>query len=653
MINKIGITLIALFAFGTYSTNYSQTERYSIQYIQYYDYLRKEITKRDYKFHPYRAEAALERQVYGFIPYWVHSWGYTPPRWDLVSTIAYFGVDADSSGSLTTLHGWPVWDLINDAHANGVEVDLVCCFFDWDGSQVHYLLNTPTARRNLITNLINQVEAGNADGINIDFELPALGDATPLMNFMCELSESLQARIPGAKLSIDVPAVDWRGTFLLDDLAPCCDIFFIMGYDYHWSAAPTTGPVAPLDDPGETYDISYTLDHYTSLGSGVREKLILGLPLYGFDWLCSGTSRGASTTGSGDAIFYYEAIADTFTYGHYFDWNAPAPWYLYGSYHQVWYDDTMSLGPKYQFILDENLLGVGFWALGYDDGNTEIWDQIESYFATASTDTAETLIIEDEEPGFSITGSWNHSTEYGGWDGDYYYTSTTFQGDSAFFRPNIPVTDYWEIYTWYVEGSNRAVNAKYIVSSPDTQDIFTIDQTVNGSIWNLLGTYLLTEGADNFVVITDVGAEESKVVIADAVMFVRTSGLEVENKNSIIPDKLEITCYPNPFNAIVHIRIAEVRALHVTLPHYKATSPQIEIYNINGRLVSTIEDVSMTGRDAYPYRGEGNWTHQPVNASTHLLSFTWQPLPSIPSGVYLIRAKVNQEAISKKVIYLK
>ena len=48
-----------------------------------------------------------------------------------------------------------------------------------------------------------------------------------------------------------------------------------------------------------------------------------------------------------------------------------SPWYVYtdakGVLHQVWYDDEQSLGKKIDYIVDQQLGGVGLWALGYED----------------------------------------------------------------------------------------------------------------------------------------------------------------------------------------------------------------------------------------------------------------------------------------------
>tara|TARA_B110000483_G_C18204362_1_gene546881 strand:- start:6212 stop:6766 length:555 start_codon:yes stop_codon:yes gene_type:complete len=49
---------------------------------------------------------------------------------------------------------------------------------------------------------------------------------------------------------------------------------------------------------------------------------------------------------------------------------------------EVWFDDDYTLGKKYDFAITNNLRGIGIWALGYDNGYNQLWDVIESKFAT-------------------------------------------------------------------------------------------------------------------------------------------------------------------------------------------------------------------------------------------------------------------------------
>lgn len=506
----------------------------------------------------------LTKFVYGFYPYWVYSWEYSPPRWDLLSRIAYFSVVADSQGNIVARRGWPVTSLINEARLNGVSVDLVCALFDNDGSSIHYLLSNSDARGRLAHNIkALLLEAG--EGVNIDFETPQAADSLLLPLFIAELRETLNTVNPSYYISVDIPPVDWRRAFKLPLLVEHCDFVFIMAYNYYYSGSSRTGPVAPFDDPTEAYDILWTCENYLSKLGGDGRKLVLGLPLYGFEWNCTGPDRGATTTSTGRAIFYYEAAESALVYGRLWDTNASSPWYRTGSWRQGWYEDAQALDYSYNLVWTRSLMGVGFWAIGYEWGRSEFWSGIENAF-TPGGGFFDTLIVDDGDPECQLFGSWALS-ESNGWENDYRWTSTTYQVDSAVYSPYLPRAGLWRVYIWYRSGSNRATDAVFVVRSIDGTRRFIVDQTSNGSVWNLLGEFHFSSGSGPWVVISDSGCAGSRVVVADAVMFVYVGSLELSEPNEPA-EKNELFIFPNPVNDkfkinFVHDKIDEVKVLDI------------------------------------------------------------------------------------------
>ena len=76
-----------------------------------------------------KRKAEPSKKVFGYHPYWQGT-KWQSYNYDLLTTIAYFSAETNSTGDLTNLHGWPATDLINKAHANGVEVVLTVTLFD-------------------------------------------------------------------------------------------------------------------------------------------------------------------------------------------------------------------------------------------------------------------------------------------------------------------------------------------------------------------------------------------------------------------------------------------------------------------------------------------------------------------------------------------
>jgi len=121
------------------------------------------------------------------------------------------------------------------------------------------------------------------------------------------------------------------------------------------------------------------------------------------------------------------------------------------------------------------------------------------------------------------------------------------------------------------------------------------------------------------------------------------------------PSAIEISAYPNPFNSAVTIAIDGVGD----------GSPvpfDVEIYDVNGRKIDVIarraepnEAISPNNRSSVPLVTRRD------AVSINNCEFVWQPDPSLGSGVYLVRARVDgrgdlaptEKTATKRIVYLK
>jgi len=219
------------------------------------------------------------RTVFGYHPYWMGT-DWQNYNYSLLTTVAFFSAEATSTGQLSDLNGWPVTGLINLAHSHGV--DVVLCVTLFSSSAITTLLSNATYRQNLIDNLITQVQAGNADGVNIDFESFPAAQKNNMVQFITDLTNAFHTQIPGSQVTLATPSVDWSNGWDYNALATISDGLFIMGYGYHWSGSSTTGAIAPLT--GGTYNITWTVNDYLTKTNNQAAKIILGLPYYGREW---------------------------------------------------------------------------------------------------------------------------------------------------------------------------------------------------------------------------------------------------------------------------------------------------------------------------------------------------------------------------------
>lgn len=323
-------------------------------------------------------KTALTKQSYGFHPYWSPDTISKHYRWDLLTTLAFFGAELDPmTGDIAVTNRWRTSSVIDSAHAHGVGVHLTAILF----SQHDSLLAVASRRSNAVTKLLALAKERNATGINIDFEaVPGrLRD-----HFTAFIRELRQFGGPDFEIVVDLPAVDWNSAFDVEYLQQFAHYFFLMAYDYHWRTGPTAGPVAPLDGTG--LSIKNSISRYRNKSIDLS-KVILGLPWYGYDWPSVSSDKEATTLGGATSVTTAYGMQQADIHGRRYDQVAESPSYVYmrnDTVRQVWYDDPVSLLVKYRYAMQEPMAGIGYWALSYAPKEPTMWDAIAAALGTAS-----------------------------------------------------------------------------------------------------------------------------------------------------------------------------------------------------------------------------------------------------------------------------
>jgi len=336
----------------------------------------------------------LEKEVYGWHPYWSGS-AYTSYDFSLLSTISYFSYNVNpATGNYTTIRSWKTTNIISLAHAAGCRVELCVTLFG--SSSLTTFLNNATARQTLIDSLLSLVQLRNADGVNIDFEGLPSSQRTHFTTFMTDLSNAFHTQIPNSTVSMALYSVDWNNVFDIPVLNQSVDQFVIMGYGYYWSGSSKAGPISPLYSGSiwGSYNLVRTVNYY--LGEGMTPvKLLVGLPYYGREWQTVSSSIPSSAVSHvGSRTYSY--VMNNYKGVHTRQWDAHSatPYYVYqsgGQWRQCFVDDEVSLAARYEMITDKGIGGIGIWALGYDNGYSQLWDAISDNLSacavTACSDT--------------------------------------------------------------------------------------------------------------------------------------------------------------------------------------------------------------------------------------------------------------------------
>ena len=99
------------------------------------------------------------------------------------------------------------------------------------------------------------------------------------------------------------------------------------------------------------------------------------------------------------------------------------------------------------------------------------------------------IIVDNRDPGFSASSSWSTASGGGSYGVDSRYRFTAPVNDPATWKANLPGTGPYGIYAWWVSGSNRSPSAPYIISHASGSTTVVVNQQLNGSKWNYLGTW--------------------------------------------------------------------------------------------------------------------------------------------------------------------
>ena len=366
------------------------------------------------------ASPALQpHEIFGYAPYWTlpQSAGFDVKD---LTTLAYFSVDANGDGTLDESgSGWNGYEsqdlanLVTRSHAAGDRVVLtVTCFSQ---AALDAITSDPNAGARLSAALVAAVSAKNLDGVNFDFEGEGSGDRRGLTALITQVSSALHAADSHWQVTMATyasAAGDSAGFYDVAALAPALDGFFVMAYDMNDRVTPSA--TAPLTGGG--FNDTQALQQFTAVMP--PQKVILGVPFYGYDWPTTDGTRTAQPTG-GESPLSDGVIAAS---GHptYWDPATQTPWtsYQVGSqWHETFFDDPTSLALKAQLANAFHIGGMGIWALGMDGNDPAMLaallgnaPAVKNYQTGPTPSAAGTPPGTPPGSGFVTTGVWNGTT---------------------------------------------------------------------------------------------------------------------------------------------------------------------------------------------------------------------------------------------------
>ncbi len=128
-------------------------------------------------------------------------------------------------------------------------------------------------------------------------------------------------------------------------------------------------------------------------------------------------------------------------------------------------------------------------------------------------ETAEEMIIDNNDPETTAVGSWPASNGPNSFEGESVYCKTT----SGTFTFQADVSGLQKVYLWWTEYSNRSTKVPVRIYDGTTLiATVNVDQTKNGGKWYLLGSYTFSGPARVMIMSTS----KTYTTCADAVRFI-------------------------------------------------------------------------------------------------------------------------------------
>ena len=239
------------------------------------------------------------------------------------------------------------------------------------------LLADQAAQAVLIQNVLDNMQAKNYQGLDVDFEFIGAEGAAAYAAFIARLRarlsplgyEVLVALAP--KVSADQPGTLYEGHDYAA-LGAAADGVLLMTYEWGYTYGPPLA-VAPIPSVRRVLDYAVT--------EIPREKIFMGIPSYGYDWPLP-YERGVTRAQS---LSNVEAVTLARRYGAeiLYDQQAQAPWFRYtapdGRAHEVWFEDARSIEAKLALIREYGFRGAGYWNL--DRPFPQNWSLLNSQYA--------------------------------------------------------------------------------------------------------------------------------------------------------------------------------------------------------------------------------------------------------------------------------
>jgi spore germination protein YaaH len=338
----------------------------------------------------YTVNLTQKVNVTGIHPYWMGD-KYLNYNFSALTTFGFLGYTVDGrtgriqpafrSDSAKALQS------IQAARAAGCNVQLIIS--DKSTSNISALLQQQEVQLIFADTLAQLLQQQQANGVTIYFQQVGKKQREAFRNFINTLGSYLRNFNNNYSVNVVVPPFDKEMAYDLQGMNASVTFFLI---DFSRASGHTAGALAPLKgNPAQSIDA--TISRYLQRDIPPA-KFVPLIPYYGAVWK---KGQFGSSDGFSNYISYREiksrypmdtvALYDEAAESAFIEVKNDAGQVI----EEIWFDDASTLGPKYDFILNNDLGGVAIWTLGADDGYGDLWDELVDKFVVADTVYLDTI----------------------------------------------------------------------------------------------------------------------------------------------------------------------------------------------------------------------------------------------------------------------
>jgi hypothetical protein len=341
----------------------------------------------------------------GWHPYYLKN-AYESYDFSILHTVIFQGYEWRGDNTDAVIGEWYETEMVDAAKAAGCKV-----YFSASNNGAlrnKYFFDSLSLQYEFMDELFAYLKMKDADGIELDFPAVGKGNRDDFTQFIKTFYIRLKQINPDAGLYLSLPFFDKNDAFDIRAITPFVDLFILGGNNNANSNYDLLDnePVAPIQNSfgNDSSSIAAAFKHYSEKGINPFQ-MILELPYFTTvkrteavdieipklkivtrEPLVIDTIRYVDTT---ITEYYHTSFAYAKFQKEFGERKAFFDEEAMSSYVNIenpngsgdiryYFDDSVSLGAKYDWALERGFRGVGIWALGFDNSSTELWRMLDN-----------------------------------------------------------------------------------------------------------------------------------------------------------------------------------------------------------------------------------------------------------------------------------